>query len=123
MRVRFNPEEIHLFTDSNPIEGAELVGRPGKHAREVRYFDRTRARALDRVLDTLRNPARVLPAKTPRAVCVYGPPQSGSPRMCVVVGPESAGGCWYVRTAYGVSAEDFAKALRVAAGKGARWPP
>jgi hypothetical protein len=120
-KVRFNPEEIHLFTARDPIEGAELVMRRG--ARETRYFDRTRARALDRVLETLRNPARALPARTPRAVCVYGPPLSGSPRMCVVVGPEGAGGCWYVRTAYGVSADDFTRTLRSASGKGARWPP
>ena len=118
--VRFNPEEIHIFTSAEPIAGAEQIVRPGKHASEVRYFDRERARRLDQILDTLKNPARALQAKDPRAVCVFGPPREGAQRMCVVVGPEGSSSCWYIRTAYAVSADAFRNALR---GKPAKWPP
>jgi hypothetical protein len=43
--------------------------------------------------------------------------------MCVIVGPEGASGCWYVRTAYPVSAEAFRNALQSIGGKGSKWPP
>jgi hypothetical protein len=121
--VRFNAEEIHPFTTEKPIVGAEQLARPGKHASEIRYFDRERARRLDQILETLTNPARAIRAKDPRAVCVYGPPREGAQRMCVIVGPEGASGCWYVRTAYPVSADAFRNALQNTGGKGSKWPP
>ena len=122
VNVVFNPEEIHTFTSTKPIAGAEQIARPGR-ADEVRYFDRERARRLDQILATLRNPARALPAKIYRGISVYGPPTPGSQRLCVVVGPEGSSSLWFVRSAYPVSADDFRRTLQSASGKGATWPP
>jgi len=115
--VRFNAEETHIFSSARPIPDAQQITRPGK-AREVRYFDRNRARQLDQILRTLEKPARALAAKDARGVSVYGPPKDGAQRMCVIVGPDRS--AWYVRTAYPVSADDFRRVLQ---SKAAKWPP
>jgi hypothetical protein len=66
----FNAEEIHAFTTEKPIAGAPQLTRAGKHASEVRYFDRERARRLDQILETLTNPARAIQGP-PRRVRVW----------------------------------------------------
>jgi len=121
-RVYFNHEEIHPFTTEVSSPGAEQVARGGRSG-EIRYFDRLRARRLDDILPTLRNPARVVQAKSLRGVCVYGPPERGSPRLCVVVvSDHRSSDRWYVRTAYPVAADDFGRVV-ARREKPIRWPP
>jgi hypothetical protein len=117
--IRFNPEEIHLFTDERtPCPACDIIRRDGR-SREVRCFSRDRARRLDDILDTLDRAARVHRAKTPGGLVVYGPAGANMPRQAVVIGPGA--GVWYVRTAYPVSAKAFVKACR--SERPAQWPP
>lgn len=119
--VRFNPEEHHHFSKGTPCEkcpGCIAVARDGT-GRDSRCFSRDRARSLDAILDTLRNAAVVHQARISGGRVVYGPVVPGSPRMCVVIAPDQ--GVWFVRTAYAVSAKEFASALR--SGRPAPWPP
>jgi hypothetical protein len=120
--VRFNPEEIHLFTeDIKPglsPRADMLVQRPGAVG-EVRYFSKVRARMLDRILPTIAAPARALEAKIHRGVQLIGPVDPvAHDRLSVVVGVDGA--CWFVRTAYPLTHTEFQRYLR---SRAAPWPP
>lgn len=118
--VRFNPEEIHHFTDKRtPCPAGDVVRREGRSG-EVRCFSRERARRMDAILDTLKNAARVHEAKIPGGRLVYGPVDANAQRLGVVIGP-GGNGVWFVRTTFPVSSKDFAAALRSA--KPSPWPP
>ena len=121
--IRFNPEEIHLFTaitEERPgCPDGDLVRRSGRSG-EVRCFDRVRARRLDDILPTLANAAVIHQAKTPGGRLVFGPAGKDSWRYGVVIGP-GGGNIWYVRTAYSVSAKAFVQACR--SKRPAPWPP
>jgi hypothetical protein len=121
IKIVFNPEEIHLFSEriEGPRGDGERIQRPGKSGEE-RKFNRARARMLDELLGTLSEAAVIHEAKMPGGRAVYGPARADAPRLCVVIGPGS-GGTWFVRTAYPVNAQEFAKAVRT--GRAARWPP
>jgi len=118
--VQFNPEETHLFTDErNPCPPGDVVRRAGRSG-EVRCFERTRARLMDRILPTIAAPVAAFRALIPGGVQLYGPPEAGARRVCVVVAP-AGGARWFVRTAYPVNADGFARARR--AGSTVPWPP
>jgi hypothetical protein len=107
--IRFNPEEIHLFTDERtPCPACDVIRRDGR-SREVRCD----------ILDTPGPGRAVHRAKTPGGLVVYGPAGANMPRQAVVIGPGA--GVWYVRTAYPVSAKAFVKACR--SERPAQWPP
>jgi len=119
--IRFNHEEIHHFTESTPCKwcpGCTRVSRRGRSG-EQRCFNRSRARQMDAILDTLRKAAVVHEAKMAGARMVYGPADVNAQRLAVVIGEET--GVWFVRTAFSVSAKEYLKALR--SGKAAPWPP
>lgn len=117
--VLFNPEETHPFTDDrNPCPPEDVVRRAGRSG-ELRCFERTRARLMDRILPTITDPVAAFRAMMPGAVQLYGPPEAGARRVCVVVAP-AGGARWFVRTAYPVNAEGFARARR---GGVVPWPP
>lgn len=117
--VQFNKEETHIFTDErNPCPPGDVVRRLGRSG-EVRCFERTRARLMDRILPTIANPVAAFQALKPGGVQLYGPPEASARRVCVVVAP--SGGRWFVRTAYPVNAEGFARARRSCSV--VPWPP
>jgi len=120
MVVRFNPEEIHLFTDErSPCPPDCIVCRPGAHAQETRCFSVERARRMDLVLPTIQAPVTSLQARKPGATMLFGPPDPKSTvRLCVVVAPGAQ--VYFVRTAYPVAPTAYREALR---GKRAPWPP
>jgi hypothetical protein len=121
LRVRFNAEETHLFTDTrHPCPPGDCVRRAGASG-EVRCFSLARARMLDAILPTLERPAVVLRAKIPGGVMVFGPADASAWRMSVVVAPARDGDLFFVRTAFSVSPKDFAAAVR--AQQRAPWPP
>lgn len=118
--ARFNPEEIHFFTDERtPCPPGDVVRRAGRSG-EVRCFDRSRARLMDRILPTIAKPVAAFRASIPGGVLLYGPAEVNAQRVCVVVAP-SGGEKWFVRTAYPASAESFVRARR--AGFVVPWPP
>ena len=118
--VQFNPEETHLFTDErNPCPPGDVVRRAGRSG-ELRCFERTRARMMDRILPTIAGPVAAFRALIPGGVQLYGPPESSAPRVCVVVAP-AGGARWFVRTAYPVTSDKFARARRE--GFVVPWPP
>lgn len=86
----------------------------------MRCFARDRARRMDAVLDTLKRAAVVHAAKTPGGRLVYGPADANAQRLGVVIG-RGGGNVWFVRTAFPVSAKDFANARGSA--RPAPWPP
>ena len=116
--VRFNAEEIHLFTrDSNgPFPASEIVRRGGG-AKEARRFDLVRARALDLVLPTLQRPVKALRAKDPRCVQLIGPADGAGHRLNVIVCRAAP---MYVRTSFVLTPTDFQRAVR--STPGATWP-
>lgn len=121
--VRFNAEEIHLFSEevragSNP-DASQLVWRKGRTG-EVRFFARARARLLDGIIPTLAAPARVLAAKIPGGCMVVGPAQPAGWRLAVVIAPCDSRGVFFVRTAFPMEPKAFADAVR---GRPAKWPP
>jgi hypothetical protein len=72
--VRFNAEEIHLFTDCRqPCPPDDVTARAGS-SRELRCLSRERARMLDLVLPTIQAPAVVLRALIHEGVMLLGPP-------------------------------------------------
>jgi hypothetical protein len=124
MVLRFNPEEIHLFTEvlragTNP-DPQRLVRRAGKSG-EVRVFNLMRARLLDEILPTVRAPVTCLKAKIPHGVQLIGPPRlDAERRLSVVVAPERDSRVFFVRTAYPLSPAEFRQALLA---RRAPWPP
>lgn len=120
--VRFNPEEIHLFTDDRaPCPPDDIVAREGRCG-EVRCFSRERARLLDQILPTVRAPAVVLRALIPGGVMLLGPADPAARRMCIVVAPAAReAGVFFVRTAFPMSPKDFAAKRR--SSKPTPWPP
>lgn len=120
LRVRFNAEEIHLFTDTRqPCPPRECVRRIGVSG-EVRCFSLERARALDKILPTLERPAVALCATIPDGVMVLGPADPSARRLAVVVAPARDADLFFVRTLFPVTPKDFAAKLRA---KRAAWPP
>jgi hypothetical protein len=121
LTVRFNPEEIHAFTDTrSPCPPQDVVRRRG--GREIRCFSRERARLMDRMLEAVAKPAAALSARMPGSVMLFGPADPGARRVCVVLGPDTRdSGVWFVRTAYPVTAEAFVRAKRL--HRPAPWPP
>ena len=119
--IRFNPEEIHVFTDgSAPKSMADLVARPGD-PRETRTFSRERARRMDAILPTLSTPGAAIPGTGPRSILVHGPDALVAWRLGVVVVPDRWDRrVYYVRSAFDVSPARYAEALR---GARAIWPP
>lgn len=118
--VVFNPEETHLFTDErDPCPPSDVVRRVGRSG-ELRCFERSRARLMDRILPTIAAPVAAFRALIARGVQLYGPPEVGARRVCVVVAPLS-GEKWFVRTAYPVAQDQFARARRT--GFVVPWPP
>jgi hypothetical protein len=120
--VRFNREEIHLFTEAIR-EGAtppqdRLVFREGSS--EVRVFSRQRARTLDRILPTIREPICALTAKIHRGIQLIGPADAHGLRISVVVAPGSEDRVFFVRTMFPLTPTDFARARR---GRPRPWPP
>lgn len=115
--VRFNAEEIHLFTrdSTGPIPASEVVRR--SDAREVRRFDLVRARALDLVLPTIRRPVKALRAKDPRCVQLIGPTDAVGHRLNVIVCRAAP---MYVRTSFVLTPTDYQRAVR--RNPGATWP-
>jgi hypothetical protein len=120
--VRFNSEEIHLFTNKKASPGATMVERKGSSG-EIRYFDIARARMLDEIIGVISKPAKALPAKDPGAALLVGPHSPEANRRIAVVVSQSRFGEWYVRTAYPMSPNEFAAALRSNRGRASRWPP
>jgi len=119
--VRFNVEEIHLFTDErSPCPPADVTARAGASG-EVRCFSRERARALDRILPILQAPAVAHDAKMQKGVKLFGPADPAARRLCVIVAPGREAHVYFVRTAYDVSPKDFAAAR--GSGRAAPWPP
>ena len=119
--IQFPGEEIHLFTEKvdaarAPLQ-ANLVHRP--KSSEVRYFSKTRARLLDRIIPTLENPASSVAAKVPGATMVFGPVNRDCTRLAVVV--RRLGACWLVRTAYPLTPKEFASYKR--SNRASPWPP
>ncbi len=121
--VRFNPEEIHLFTETKPLDAQRrprpLVRRPGA-SREARYFSIDRARRLDLILPTIRTPIQTLRATMPGATLLIGPPDSSALRIGVVVGPDDGARVYFVRTAFDMTPKQFQAKLR--AHRPAPWP-
>jgi hypothetical protein len=118
--VWFNPEEIHLFTDERtPCPACDVLRRTGASG-EVRCFSRERARRMDEILATLRNPAAALVARIRGGRTVYGPADSRAQRLAVVVAPGSDG-AWFVRTVWPATARSFRDAC--ASNARAPWPP
>ena len=119
--IRFNPEEIHLFTDTrSPCPPGDVLARGGA-SREVRCFSLDRARKLDAILPMLRTPAAALLAKIPGGTLVYGPPDAVFPwRLGIVVAPAGESNVYFVRTSFLASPKEYAAALR---GKRSPWPP
>lgn len=118
--VRFNSEEAHPFTDErNPCPPDDVVRRAGRSG-EMRCFERTRARLMDRILPTIAAPVAAFRALIQGGVQLYGPPEVGARRVCVVVAP-LGGATWFVRTSYPVNAEGFARARR--GSLAVPWPP
>jgi hypothetical protein len=118
--VRFNLEEIHLFTDERtPCPPECVVHRPGVRAREVRCFSVERARRMDLILPTVEAPVTALRARKPGATMLFGPPDPSSTyRLCVVVAPGAR--VYFVRTAYPVDPTSYRNALK---SPRAPWPP
>lgn len=117
--VVFNPEETHVFTDKRtPCPPPDVVRRVGCSG-ELRCFERTRARLMDRILPTIAAPVAAFGALISRGVQLYGPPEVGARRVCVVVAPNR--GKWFVRTAYPVAQDNFLRARRE--GVVVPWPP
>lgn len=119
--VRFNPEETHLFTDErSPCPDGETVLRKG--GRERRCFARDRARLMDRILPTIEAPAACLRARGhPQGVQLFGPPDPGARRLCVLLHPSRWPWQWYVRSSYPADAKSFVNARR--SNRPAQWPP
>jgi hypothetical protein len=119
--VRFNAEEIHLFTDDRtPCPPADVTARAGASG-EVRCLSRERARLLDLVLPTIQAPAVALRALIRGGVMLLGPADPAARRMCVVVAPSAReAGVYFVRTAFPVAGKDFAAKLRA---QRVPWPP
>lgn len=117
--VRFNAEEIHLFTedirDGSTPRPEMLIMRAG--GREGRVFSRQRARLLDRILPTIKDPAKCLRAKN-GGFQLIGPAGAEGDRLAVVIGADR--GVWYVRTAYPLDAAGYRHALTA---RPAPWPP
>lgn len=124
LAIRFNAEEIHLYTTAKLPPGREppQVTRPGRTG-EVRWFDVERARLLDHVLATIGAPAVAVPAKMPGGILLLGPPDLDlRQRIGVVVGPDTRSlGVWFVRSSYVVSPRDFTAYTR--AKHRPPWPP
>jgi hypothetical protein len=120
--VRINAEEIHLFTDCRaPCPPEDVTARAGS-SRELRCLSRERARMLDLVLPTIEAPAIALRALIHEGVMLLGPADPVARRQCVVVAPSArVGGVYFVRTAFSVTAKDFA--AKLGANKPAPWPP
>ncbi len=119
--VRFNAEEIHLFTDCRtPCPPGDVTARTGGSP-EIRCFSRERARMLDFVLPTIRAPVVAHKAKMERGVLLFGPVDPSAQRLGVIVAPTRKANVYFVRTAYGVSPKDFAAARR--SGQAAPWLP
>lgn len=77
---------------------------------------------LDLVLPTIEPPAVALRALIHEGVMLLGPADPVARRQCVVVAPSAReGGVYFVRTAFPVTAKDFAAKLR--ANKPTPWPP
>lgn len=119
--IRFNDEEIHVFTDHGaPKSMADLVARPSD-PREVRTFSRERARKMDAILPTLRAPGVAVPGKGPKSIVVHGPDAQFAWRLCVVVVPDRRDRrVYFVRSVFEASPKNYAAALR---GPRASWPP
>ena len=119
MVVRFNREEIHLFTEKRtPCPPDCVTHRPGARSREVRCFSVERARMLDLVIPTIVAPITALRART--GTKLFGPPEQGSSRrLCVVVTPGDR--VYFVRTAFPVNPTGFKNALR--SDPPTPWPP
>jgi hypothetical protein len=121
LTIRFNAEEIHIFTDTrSPCPAGHLVARIGVSG-EVRCFCLDRARKLDAILPTLRAPAAALRAKIPGGTAIYGPADASAWRLAVVVAPSAReNDVYFVRTMFPVSPKDFQSAIR---GDRSSWPP
>jgi hypothetical protein len=119
--IRFNAEEIHLFTDHGaPRSMADLVARPSD-PREVRSFSRERARRMDAILPTLSAPGAAIPGKGSRSILVHGPGAPSAWRLGVVVAPDRRDRrVYFVRSAFEVAPKNYAAALR---GARVAWPP
>lgn len=120
--LHFPGDEIHLFTEKLKVgqdpSPDKLVRRPGSN--EVRYFSKSRARLLDRVVPTLEKPAGSVAAKEAGATMVFGPVDKDGHRLAVVVRPR--GERWNVRTAYPLTPKEFADYKR-GGSRSMRWPP
>jgi hypothetical protein len=120
--IRFNAEEIHLFTETikpgDPACGpADLVVRMG--GKETRRFSIARARMLDLVLPTIENPARVVAAKGP-GVLLLGPADPSARRLGIVLAPSRGDAAYYARTSFEVTPSEFNAHLRA---RPRPWPP
>lgn len=124
--IRFNAEETHLFSDTDPpTDGSPRIEvRRGGGSREIRYFNRKRARMMDRVLPTLCNPARSVEAKSAHGVLVYGPAEQNNPRLAVVVVRDySSKTTWFVRTTWSVTANEYKGVVsKPNRARAAPWP-
>lgn len=119
--VRFNAEEIHLFTDCRaPCPPRDVMARAGR-SREIRCFSGQRARMLDLVLPTIQAPAVAHEAKMEGGVKLFGPADRSAQRLCIIVASGREANVYFVRTAYPVSPRDFAAAR--SSGHAAPWPP
>jgi hypothetical protein len=118
--IRFNSEEIHVFTDGGaPKSTADLVPRPSD-PREVRTFSRERAQRMDVILPTLSASCVAIQGNGPGSILVYSP-DAMVWRLGVVVAPDRRDRhVYFVRSAFPVSPKDYAAALR---GARATWPP
>jgi hypothetical protein len=121
MVVRFNAEEIHLFTDRRaPCPAGDVMARAGR-SREIRCFSAQRARMLELVLPTIQAPAVAHEAKMEGGVKLFGPAARSAQRLCIIVASDREANVYFVRTAYPVSPKDFAAAR--SSGHAAPWPP
>lgn len=119
--VRFNPEEIHIFTDTRaPCPPPDIVRRAGRSS-EVRCLCIERARAMDLILPTIEAPVAARRARMPGATMLFGPPDPASTRrLCTIVAP--GGRVYFVRTSYLVNPTEFRQALK-SNPIAAPWPP
>jgi hypothetical protein len=117
LALRFDPNEIHLFTERiKPGEACSpglLVRRVDRGGGEERRFDVRRARLLEQIVSSVENVDFWLPAKTRGGYALYGPRVSKSEHLCVVLEPAGrtldGRTVFAVRTSYTVSKGKFAK--------------
>ena len=119
--IQFAADEIHLFTEKitagQTPSPDKLVYRP--KSSEVRYFSKTRARLLDRIVATLENPAGSVDAKERGGIMVFGPVDRDGQRLAVVVYQRDER--WLVRTAFPLTPKAFMAYKR--SNRSSPWPP